>query len=430
MVFLYYRILACLMCCPILLAAQLPDSREIRPSSLPKGQTQQAQAYLTLAKEQISKGHPAEAQYLLSRAIAGRHDLSEAYLLRAGLKRETQDLAGAVADYSVVVYQQPEHYEARFQRAITQYDAQRYEAAREDFQYLLDHPAGETNTLYFKGKAPTGTGGVSSNITSSEEFVVTAATTLQSDMKADLLNYLGLCYWHTSDFIHASEYFLQAMVHHPEEPMAYVNLGLTYEATGDTLQAIEFYQQALQKAPDHTVALRNLSSLARQRNDTTLEREVLLGRTPSYDALLQQGMYYHRQGEYEAAIRSFSQALVLAPRQTEGLIQRGFTYEKALRLSEALDDYTQAILLDPQAEKAYSNRGNIYFRNEEYAQALADYDQALTLEPENATAWYNRGLTHDRLGNRKAACRDLQRASELGNRAAAIPLAKICGSGR
>ena len=413
---LLYGILACLLCYQIG-KAQVPDHRTPRTVPARGSRGQRAQDYLAQAQLHTQEGRTAEAQRLLSQAIAARHDLSEAYWLRAALKREAGDLAGAIVDYSVVIHQQPERHEARFQRAITQYEAQRYEAARQDFQYLLDHPTGETNTLYFKGAT-----------SADDEFVATAATTLQSDVRSDLLNYLGLCYWHLRDFVRAHTYFTQAATHRPEEPLAYINLGLTAEVTGDTLRAIDHYRRALRRAPGHPVALRNLSSLARQLNDTTLEKEVsFAGGSSSYEELLQRGMYHQRQGDYETAIRSFTQALEASPRQPEALVQRGFAYEKVLRTPEALADYTQAIRLDPRTEKAYSNRGNVYFREEKYASALADYNRALTLVATNATVWYNRGLTHYRLGNQEAACRDLQQAQALGHPATAKPLATICG---
>ena len=412
--------LICLLCCPATLLAQAPNNND---TLAPLGRARQAQRYFLTAKQYINEGRNAEAQHLLSQAVAAQHDLSEAYLLRAELKRDANDLAGAIVDYSVVIHQQPEHFEARFQRATTLYEAQRFEAARDDFQYLLAYPPGETNTIYFKGASP-------ADAAPPGEFVASAATTLQSDMKADLLNYVGLCYLNTDDIDRADYYFKQAAAHHPEEPTAYVNLGLTHEASGDTLQAIGYYRQAIQKAPDHPTALRNLSSLARQLNDTTLEQEILSYETTSYDMLLQQGIYHQRKGDYETAIQIFDQAFAQAPYQTEVLIQRGFAYEKALRMPEALDDYSLAIRLDPQAEKAYSNRGNIYFRQENYEQALEDYNQALLLNPENVNAWYNRGITHHQLGNQEEACHDLQKALSLGSSAATKPLTKLCNSNK
>lgn len=395
-------------------AAQTPQDSTGKASPT-RGQRAVAQEYLRLAQQYVRTGQTTEAQHLLSQAIAIRHDLTEAYLLRADLKRSANDLAGAIVDYSVAVYQQPEHYEARFQRATTQYDAQRYAAAREDFEYLLDHPTGETNTIYFKGAPASG------------EFVASGITTLQSDIQSDLLNYIGLCYWHTQNFAQARTHFERAIAYRPEEPMAYANLGLTYEAAGDTLHAIEHYQRALEIAPQHPVALRNLSSLARKLNDTALAEKIMSEDSPpSYDALLQRGMFQHEQGLYQEAIASFSQALALSPHRTEALIQRGFAYEKASLAAQALNDYTQAINLDPQAGKAYSNRGNIHFRQGQYAAALADYNQALALDADNAIIWHNRGLVHYRLGHQGAACEDLHQSLAIGYSAAAKPLKKIC----
>ena len=411
-------LLMCLGCIGPVLCAQPSTSAAI--TSLPhstRQSPQQARTYLQLAQEQISLQHPAAARTLLDRAIALQHDLSEAYLLRATLKKAEDDLVGAIVDYSVVIHLQPEHHEARFQRALTRYEAERYASAQEDFEHLLASEGGETNTVYFKGSDEGNT------------FVASSATTVQSDMQADLLNYLGLCHWHTQHFVEAKEYFSQAIAYAPREPAAYANLALTHEAMGDTLQAIRFYQQTLEIVPNHPVALRNLSSLARQLDDATLEAEILLDRELStYDAWLQRGMLHHRQKAYTQAIYSFTQALELSPGSAEVLIQRGFSYEKVPALQEALQDYSRAIRLNPRATKAYSNRGNVHFRLKKYAAALEDYNHALDLDSENATALYNRGLAQHQLGNQAAACEDLQRAAALGNPNAARPLAKICST--
>ena len=396
-----------------IVSAQVPDLRvgDSLASDAPRARHQ-----LSLARQLLENDRPAEAEAQLDRAIAQRHDLVEAYLLRAALRKTRGDLEGAITDYSSAIHLQPDYHEARFGRAQAYYERQRYDAARKDFQYLLDRSGGITNKVFYRGGVQRG------------EFVASSATTLQSNMKSDWLNYLGLCYWHTEDYRLAEQCFTEAIEHTPQEPMGYVNLGLTYEARQDTLRAIRTYQRALAVAPSHRVAQRNLLSLARQQNDTTLEAQTLAYTADdlSYDSYFQRGLSYLRQDEYDSAVRHFTQALALEPHRSEALLQRGFAYEKMLRFSEALADYTTVVRLDPTVDKAYSNRGNIYFRQKEYERAVDDYNQALAIDPNNATVWLNRGLTHHYRGERETACRDLQRAVDLGSRAAAAPLAKLC----
>lgn len=377
---------------------------------------QQAEQALTLAQRLMANRQFAKAEVCLDQAISLRHNLTEAYLLRATLRKDRDDLAGAITDYSSAIHLQPDYLEARFGRAQTRYQDRQYDAAREDFQYLLDQSDGITNEVFYRGDVRKGT------------FVASSATTLQSDMKSDWLNYIGLCFWHTQDYSSAERFFVEAMAHAPQDPMGYVNLGLTHEARGDTLRAIHTYQRALAVAPSHSVAQRNLLVLARQRNDTTLEQQILTNSTdgPSYDYYLQRGLFHLHRNEFTLAIRQFEQALTYEPQRTEALLHRGYAQEKTLRFSEALADYTAVIQLDPTAEKAYSNRGNIYFRQEKYAQALDDYARALSINPDNATVWLNRGLTYHRRGERAKACQDLRRAVALGSTAAAAPLAKLC----
>ena len=385
-------------------------------ANLTDGRSQQLEQQLHSAKQLVATDRLAEAEAQLNQIIARQPNWVEAYLLRATLRKKQSNLMGAVTDYSSAIHLQPDYSEARFGRAQVRYELQQYDAAREDFEYLLDQNGGITNEVFYRGGIQQG------------EFVASSVTTLQSSMKSDWLNYIGLCYYHTQNYSQAEQYFHEAVAHAPQDPMGHVNLGLTYEVTHDTLRAIYTYQRALEIAPAHAVAQRNLLSLARQRNDTTLERQTLANTADdlSYDSYFQRGLSYLQRDEYALAIQHFDQALALEPYRTEALLQRGFAHEKVLRLPAALSDYTMAIRLDPSAEKAYSNRANVYFRQEKYWQAIGDYNRVLSINPDNATVWLNRGLTYHRLGKRKEACQDLQKARTMGSTAAANPIAKLC----
>ena len=197
----------------------------------------------------------------------------------------------------------------------------------------------------------------------------------------------------------------------------------------DTASAIQTYQRVLSHSPNNEVARHNLLTLARQQGDTTLEQQLILTKSDrySYDALLQEGLFYLGRQQYDTAIYRFSAALVQRV-SAEALLQRGFAYEKTARYAEAAADYSRAIELAPSRSDGYIHRANVAFHEERYQDACLDYDQALALAPNDAVAYLNRGLANHRLGNREAACQDLVRAHELDLDAATRPLAKLCGS--
>ncbi len=376
---------------------------------------QRVSAWTTTADQLQKQGKWSEAERLLELAIAAQHDLVDAYLLRAKGRTHQGNLAGANADYTSVIHLQPEHYEARFQRALVLLEAKRYPEARADFMFLLEHPATETNAVYYRGEGR------------NNSLLVNEITTIQSNLRSEWLNAIGRTYFHEENYSKAKDYFNRANAEDTTYVDSYLNLGLTAERQRDTTAALNFYQKVMNQEPDNAVALRNLTSLARLREDSVLLEQIIdqYGGN-SYEGLLQQGIICLDLHNFTEAITQFTQALDLQPNDPEALLQRGFAYEKAEMFAEALADYSAVIKSDPSAEKAYSNRGNVYFKYERYDQAVADYTQALVLNPTNDVALYNRAVAYQRLGQPTKACQDWQQAQTLGNTASSRPLAKLC----
>ncbi len=360
---------------------------------------QRVRAWTTTADQLQKQGKWSEAEQLLELAIAAQHDLVDAYLLRAKGRTHQGNLAGANADYTSVIHLQPEHYEARFQRALVLSEAKRYPEARADFLFLLEHPATETNAVYYRGEGR------------NNSSQVTGITTIQSNLRSEWLNAVGLTHFHEENYRNAKEYFNRAIDEDATYADSYLNLGLTAERQRDTITALNFYLKVMNQEPDNAMALRNLTSLARLRKDSVLLAQIMQDYGGnSYEGLLQQGIICLDLHNYTEAITKFTQALAWQPEDNDALLQRGFAHEKADLFNEALADYSSVVARNPLAEKAYSNRGNIYFKRERYELAIADYTQAIALNPNNARALYNRGVAYQRFGQLDDACRDWQQA--------------------
>ena len=59
-------------------------------------------------------------------------------------------------------------------------------------------------------------------------------------------------------------------------------------------------------------------------------------------------------------------------------------------------------------------RGLCQFFSGKYQRAVDDFSQAILLNPKNAMAYANRAMAYEKLGKKKLAQKDLERAKSLG----------------
>lgn len=77
-------------------------------------------------------------------------------------------------------------------------------------------------------------------------------------------------------------------------------------------------------------------------------------------------------------------------------VNRGIIHNRNGDLQAALDDFNDALDINSGLAEAYLNRGNTYFLAGDNDAALADYEQSLELGISKPwAAWYNIGLAYD-----------------------------------
>jgi tetratricopeptide (TPR) repeat protein len=108
-----------------------------------------------------------------------------------------------------------------------------------------------------------------------------------------------------------------------------------------------------------------------------------------YDA---RGHGYNAQGEFDKAIRDFTEALRLDPDNVIALVNRGIAYAKKGDLSQAITDYSEATRLQPDFHSPYFYRGIGHEKKGDWKNALNDYKEAIRLKPSfaegyNGVAW-------------------------------------------
>lgn len=111
------------------------------------------------------------------------------------------------------------------------------------------------------------------------------------------------------------------------------------------------------------------------------------------DACYNRGMIRCHQGEYEAAIKDFDQAIEINSNWAEAFYNRGLAYGKLAEYHKAIEDYTKALEINSDWADVYNNRGNAYYKLGDYEKAIADYDAAIKINPELTAAIKNRDVT-------------------------------------
>ena len=119
------------------------------------------------------------------------------------------------------------------------------------------------------------------------------------------------------------------------------------------------------------------------------------------EACYHRGMQRCRQGDYEAAILDFDQAIELNSSWADAYYNRGLAYAKLGRYQDAIASYTQALEFQHNWADAYNNRGNAHYKLGNYEQAIADYNQALSINPDFAQAQRNRDVAQSVLDERQ-----------------------------
>ncbi len=277
-----------------------------------------------------------------------------AYSLRALAKRRTNDLPGAVADYSAalkIVPQSPFYYGMR---AGVYEDQQNYRLAVQDYDRALKlRPSGVANYYANRGLAKSKLGDGSGAI-------------------ADLT---------------------LAIKSNPEsvlKQMLYTTRATLYNQKADYLSAINDLTIAIKANPRDvsSIYLRASAYSSLQKNDRALaDLDVVNQIDRNFaDAYLLRGAIYVDKNQGQLALNSVNKALQLAAQQP------GKKYVRAVALS---------------------HRGGAKYLLKNYAGALQDLNQAITLDQGLPRAFYYRGLIHAAQGQKATAIKDLEMAAQL-----------------
>ena len=205
------------------------------------------------------------------------------------------------------------------------------------------------------------------------------------------------------------------------------NAGNNLLAKGSPADAIQKYTDAIAIIPTSPLAYvnRGVSYLSLGKNDEALAdadkaRELL--RTDLYSpkfasiAYQVKGVVYQNRGDYQQAIKFFTDSINLDPSDPKGWNHRGNAHRMLDQFEPAIKDYSKAIELDPTNAIFIVNKAATNIRRKEAAAALPDLEQALKLDKTNHLAFYTRGNAKVELKKYDEALDDYDQAIALKNK--------------
>jgi len=116
-------------------------------------------------------------------------------------------------------------------------------------------------------------------------------------------------------------------------------------------------------------------------------------RTPENNAVwfYNQGVVLEKQGQVDAAIKSYRQAVRLSPHNSSALLNLGKALVQTRQFAEAATNLQEALRIQPDLVEAHNNLGTALLTLGRSDDAVAHYQEALRIRPDYAPAHFNLG---------------------------------------
>ncbi|MDF5740144.1 MULTISPECIES: tetratricopeptide repeat protein [unclassified Nostoc] len=129
---------------------------------------------------------------------------------------------------------------------------------------------------------------------------------------------------------------------------------------------------------------------------------------------MKRGNDHYSQKNYQAAIKDYTQAIQIAPKNADAYIKRGHNRHLIKDYQAAIKDYNQAIQIAPKNVNAYRKRGDAQYPLKKYQAAIDDYTKAIRLSPDSVDAYKSRGFVYENnLQNKQEAIKDYQKIATI-----------------
>jgi tetratricopeptide (TPR) repeat protein/tRNA A-37 threonylcarbamoyl transferase component Bud32 len=345
----------------------------------------------------------------------------------------TGDVKEASAGCAETLRLQPDHFWARYVRALCNLREERWGEAKVELDICLARRPDYPWLLPLRGIAY---GGQENDRAAEADFAKALESSADPAFQASVLTNRSALHLQNGRRDDAERDLRRAIELQPNGYQGYVNLARVLRGRRDFAGAVKQLKHAVELRPDNPALYSLRAQLHAENHDRAAARrdfEQALAREPTgapseraLAARVNLAHLKHQDGDHEAALADCDAVLKVRPEFAEAHRQRAETllalgrndegraaldhYLKATKkptaaayrasgllhaargeYGEAVEAYTRALQLNNDAE-TLSNRGAAYLLSEAPRLALLDFDAALKLEPGHADALVGRGL--------------------------------------
>lgn len=212
-----------------------------------------------------------------------------------------------------------------------------------------------------------------------------------------LLNLLGICQQGQGKLREAAASFRKMLTLNPQIPELHCNLGAINTQLNDLKAAVANYRRALQIKPDMALAHFNLGALLQQQNQLKAagqhyQKAVEL-QPDHFQAWGNWGTILQLNGDLTSAAHCYHKVLELQSDARSHFNLGTVRYAQGDHQA-AIDAFEQAVTLDPEFADAWNDLGETYRDRGEMETAVRHYRHALKVNPLHARANYNLGESY------------------------------------
>jgi tetratricopeptide (TPR) repeat protein len=230
---------------------------------------------------------------------------------------------------------------------------------------------------------------------------------------------LALIHLDRGEHAEAIACFDRAIATNPGSVESHTGRGMAYARMGEHEQALRDFDRAVELDPTYPQLYMQRSELylelgryAEAVRESTIFLQTNEGHLPAYRV---RALALMEMGRYDEALADLDRAIDLGANQ-EAYNDRGRLHMRAGRFEEALSDFSKAVAMAPEPAFYLNNRGLAYMQLGRYDEALADFNSVIEADPLALNSLILRGqLLLAVFKDRAGACRDWQRACQLGD---------------